>query len=287
MRRTQPWLGTLVTVAVHGATGARAEALCRRAFAAIARVHALMSFHEPNSDVSRLNREAWRSAVSVDALTFDVLRLARRISTGSDGVFDVSVAPRLVASTLLPRPPGAPQPDLRARWQDIQLLRGRRVRFTKPLWVDLGGIAKGYAVDAALRAAGPLRRATLSINAGGDLRVAGPQALPVALAVVGRPEQSLPQLRVSNAAVASSQGLATSDRRSRNAQGPHRHGRTRRPAPAARFVTVVADRCAIADALTKVVIARGRAAAPVLRQFGAEALICEPGRGWQRIGVRR
>ena len=56
MRRAKPLLGTFVEIAVAGADDG--EAAVEAAFAAVARVHRLMSFHAPDSDLSRLNREA-------------------------------------------------------------------------------------------------------------------------------------------------------------------------------------------------------------------------------------
>ena len=286
MQRTQPWLGTLVTVAIHGSTAKAAPRLFDRVFAAIECVHGLMSFHDPTSDVSRMNRDAWRSPIRIHRQTFDVLRLARRISTASEGVFDVTIAPLLVASGFLPAPDGAPRPDPAASWRDISLRSDGRVQFRKPLWIDLGGIAKGYAVDAGLGAAHHPAGTSLSINAGGDLRVAGPQRAQARLVVAARTAGDPPPVILANQALASSQGVPVRRRQHKRWISPHWHGRTHRSVSPTRFVSVIAPRCAIADALTKVVLAQGRAAAPLLTRFAAHALVHDGAQGWQRIGVR-
>ena len=257
-----------------------------RAFGAIADVHRLMSFHDAHSDVSRLNRQAWRGPVSVDPHTLQVLRLASRISAASEGVFDVTLAPLLVASGFLPRPVGVPEPDPSATWRDIDVRLDGCVRFKKPLWLDLGGIAKGYGVDAAMRAADRPVGTSLSINAGGDLRIAGPQSAEVLLAVAGPSANPAPQLTLANRALASSQGFPARRRHAQVWKSPHRHGLTHRNLSLTRFVTVVAEHCAVADALTKVLLARGRAAAPLLRRFRAYALMHDGARSWRRVGVR-
>jgi hypothetical protein len=119
--------------------------------------------------------------------------------------------------------------------------------FAAPLWIDLGGIAKGYAVDRAmekLRARGAVQAC---VNAGGDLSVHGPDSESVLLRTGQAPGDVVPVLEIENAAVASS-GFSTY--RSLD-PGPHIDGRSRRPTPAGRFVSVVADHCVVADALTK------------------------------------
>jgi thiamine biosynthesis lipoprotein len=287
VQRTQPWLGTLVTLGVQGASARQCDDFFRRAFAAIAAVHDLMSFHAPRSDVSRLNREAWLRPVAVDARTLTVLRLARRISAASAGVFDITVAPALVSSGFLPRPAGAPEPDKGATWRDITLQNDGRVRFRKPLWIDLGGIAKGFAVDNALSCWARRPRVSVSINAGGDLRVAGPGRTEVLLNVAAQNLSRVPLVVLTNRALASSYGQPARRRRNGAWASPHRHGATHRNLSTTRFVSVVARHCALADALTKVVLARGSAAAPVLRNFNAQAFVHNPPRGWQGIGKAR
>jgi thiamine biosynthesis lipoprotein ApbE len=61
--RAQPLLGTFVEIRGAGANGSAAERAIDAAFDAIAKIHRLMSFHEGDSDVSRLNREAYKRAV--------------------------------------------------------------------------------------------------------------------------------------------------------------------------------------------------------------------------------
>lgn len=287
MHRTQPWLGTLVTLGIQGASKRQCDAFFRRAFAVIAAVHDLMSFHDPRSDVSRLNREAWLLPVAVDPRTLAVLRLARRISAASAGVFDITIAPALVSRGFLPRPAGAPDPDKGATWRDITLQNGGRVRFRKPLWIDLGGIAKGFAVDAAFRCRPRTPRASVSINAGGDLRVAGPGGTEVLLNSARQKLRRVPLVALTNRALASSCGQPARRRRNGAWVSPHLNGATHRNLSTTRFVSVVAQRCAVADALTKVVLARGSAAAPVLRKFKAQAFVHNPARGWQGIGKAR
>src|SRR5262249_59727754 len=87
-RRARPLLGTFVEVTARGASRDRLDAAIERAFAAVAEVHRLMSFHEGGSDVSRLNRCALSGPLAVDPQTFEVLEWSRRFAEASEGCLD-------------------------------------------------------------------------------------------------------------------------------------------------------------------------------------------------------
>jgi thiamine biosynthesis lipoprotein ApbE len=107
VRRTQPLLGTFVEIAAAGADRDDLQQAIDEAFAAVAQVHRLMSFHDPHGDVSRLNREASTRTVPVHAWTYQVLEMAIELHRQSAGVFDVTVAPLLqhcfLATPTIPR----------------------------------------------------------------------------------------------------------------------------------------------------------------------------------------
>jgi thiamine biosynthesis lipoprotein len=283
VQRAQPWLGTLVRIGVHGLDDAAAHAAIERGFAAVGAIHGLMSFHEPGSELSRLNREAPYAAVRVDRRTREVLQLALAVAEASDGVFDPTIAPWLVGWDYLPAPRDAPRPEPRASWRDVEL-EGEAVRFRCPLWLDFGGIAKGYAVDAALEAMALPTQVQACVDAGGDLRVSGPWPQHVVLNAPAQSPEALPLLELTDGAVASSSGLRSRRRRATRWVGPHLHGRRRRPAPVERFASVVAPCCAVADALTKVALAAGPDAAGTYARFDATAHLFSRGIGWQTIG---
>ncbi len=284
VQRAQPWLGTLVRIGLRGLDDdAAAHAAIDRGFAAIATIHGLMSFHEAGSELSRLNREAAARAIAVDAHTLEVLRLALAVAEVSGGVFDPTIAPQLVEWGFLPPPQGAPAPDPRASWRDIEL-DGDRVCFRRALWLDLGGIAKGHAVDAALAAMALPAEAQVRIDAGGDLRVAGPMIQRVVLNAPSQHAEALPVLELTDGAVASSTGLPARRRHASRWKGPHLHGRRRLAVPVERFASVVAPRCALADALTKVALAAGLGAAPACVRFDAIAHLFDRRSGWRSIG---
>src|ERR1700722_18433700 len=109
--RMRPLLGTLVEIRAGGAASRVAGGLAA-AFAAIERVQRLMSFHDAGSDVSRINAAPAGLEVAVDRETYCVLRHALDLGQRSDGAFDITIAPSLVAAGFLPYPRlGATQVD--------------------------------------------------------------------------------------------------------------------------------------------------------------------------------
>ena len=92
VRRCRPLLGTFVEIQAFGTNAAELEGAIEAAFLAIAQVHRLMSFHDPESDVSRMNRDACYKRVRVHPWTWRVLKSAQEFSRETDGIFDITMA---------------------------------------------------------------------------------------------------------------------------------------------------------------------------------------------------
>jgi thiamine biosynthesis lipoprotein len=279
VKRAQPLLGTIVAIRVYDLPSAAAHRAITAAFAEIAATHRAMSFHEPDSEVSRLNREACWRPVAVSAHTRVVLRLAQCVAEATDGVFDITRASRWVAAGRLPRPESLFPPDPDASWRDVEMSRVGDVRFRRPLWIDLGGIAKGYAVDRAVICLSRHGVRRGCVNAGGDLRVLGTAAERIALRVGGRSAPASAVLELAEGSVASSarpSAGAVAGPADRPNQGS---------AGAGVFASVVAEDCAIADALTKPVLACGSDCTAALRRFGALAWLVDAAGNWDCLGA--
>jgi thiamine biosynthesis lipoprotein len=269
-RRAQPHLGTFVEIVVDGRRSHDVDRAIDAGFAAIARVHRLMSFHDPASDVSRINREAATRAVRVDAWTFSVLRAAGEFHRRSCGLFDVGVAPTLQRLALLPSDGMRNRPAPSEGFAAVELLSDRRVRFHSPkVRIDLGGIAKGFAVDRAVAA---LRRRGIGsglVNAGGDLRAFGEMRRIVGVRHPTAPRRLLCRVGLRNGAIASSAASAAGRSVARSAVIDPR---TAKVARAIRAASVRAASCMTADALTKIVIIGGADSVALLRRYRASAL---------------
>ncbi|MDR3417819.1 MAG: FAD:protein FMN transferase [Nevskia sp.] len=271
--RARPLLGTRVEIrAAADWPAARLHAAADAAFEAIQRVQERMSFHDPASDVSLLNREALQRPVQVDGATYSVLAAALDLSRRSGGAFDVAVGTRLQLWGYLPG--GEEPPDGEADWTAIRLLPDCRVRFERPLRIDLGGIAKGYAVDCAV--ASLLRDGVQSalVNAGGDMRAAGPAPRRIWLRHPDAPALGAHQLTLCDQALATSATYFSRRLHGGREVSPLLDPRSGRPCLDGASVSMLAPDCLHADALTKVVLF----AAPVLRDrlladCGAQALV--------------
>jgi FAD:protein FMN transferase len=272
IRRCRPLLGTFVEVQTLGTNAAELEDAVESAFLAIAQVHRLMSFHEPESDVSRMNRDAYHKAVRVHPWTWRVLKSAQEFSRNTDGIFDVTMARQLVKWSYLPR---------RAvrfgtgSWRDIILEATGHLRFRRPLSIDFGGIAKGFAVDRAVEVLKRKRVMAGIVNAGGDVRVFGSASQLVHLRHPAQPHRAAGAVRLRERAIATSGIYFARTKNRRRRVSPILDGRTGRAAGDLISVTVGAANCMTADALTKVVFALRERAAPVLARYSADALLLE------------
>jgi FAD:protein FMN transferase len=259
-------MGTFVHVAASGPNPQAVERAIDAAFGAVDLVERLMSFHDNNSELSRLNRAAHRQPQAVHSWTYAVLKRAVRIAQLSDGLFDISVAPLLVESGLLPCREGSTTAF--GNWRSLELLADSSVYFAKPMLLDLGGIAKGFAVDQAIHA---LRRGGCTeaiVNAGGDLRRFGKDSHPVYLRRSSGPVQ-IAELRCG--AVATSSPHAVHPDRIAQAIGCIVDPKLQRAWQGVGSVTVAARSCMIADALTKVAALAGPSCQSLLDRFGAQA----------------
>jgi FAD:protein FMN transferase len=151
------------------------------AFARVAQVHALMSFHDAGSDLRAIARTSAGAALRVSADTCAVLRQSLALEVSSDGLFNVCVAPQLVRSGNLPEPGGALPAQGRTLAEALLLLPEEHVQVLNTPWIDLGGIAKGYAVDVAVFALQAAGMTQGLVNAGGDMRAFGAGTHPVHL----------------------------------------------------------------------------------------------------------
>ncbi|MSQ60600.1 MAG: FAD:protein FMN transferase [Betaproteobacteria bacterium] len=266
IRRARPAMGTMLQIVARAEDENKAGQAVEDALAAVEQVDQLMSFHAEDSELSRLNCDASRKPQSVHPWTYAVLKRATQVSVASGGLFDITVAPLLVECGLLPGH-GNGLPEWR-RWRHLKLLSNGRVFFEEPMLLDLGGIAKGFAVDQAIHA---LRRGgctDATVNAGGDLRRFGREPEVIHL----RHGQGLvPVAQLRCGAMATSSCEEASPDRLEQPIGcimdPVRGQRWRGRGS----VTVAARTCMIADALTKVAALAGPASEPVLARFGAQA----------------
>lgn len=241
LRRARPLLGTLVSVQVPLDALGEEQALhaMEQAFAVVVRIHRAMSAHASDSDLARLAQAAPGQALVLDACTVEVLRLAQSWRRTSGGAFDAQAAGERLARGG-ERPGIADAPARAASLAALRFIDACTVVPDGPVAIDLGGIAKGYAVDQAVATLRELGVPSGLVNAGGDLRAFGEHAWPIELQHPELPARSRRLLRLRDGAVATSLGT-----------GQPGFVATRRTPARWRSCTVLARDCATADALTK------------------------------------
>ena len=276
VRRARPLLGTRVEIgAAANVSAGELHQAVDAAFAAIDRIERLMSYHDPESELSRLNREAAARPQRVHRDTGAVVRAALEFASLSGGAFDPCVAPWLEDWGLLPRH-GGPRPAREASWRDVEILDESHVRFRRPLRLDLGGIAKGYAVDQAVQVLKQSGARSILVNAGGDLRVAGEQGETIAVRSPQEPAFIVRTLVLHEAALATSSACYSRRRVAGVEVSALLDPASRAPYLGGASVSVRAADCMTADALTKIVLfAEPQTAERALTAFRAQALVLQ------------
>ncbi len=271
--RMRPYLGTFVKVGVSGLNLQDAIGAIDRAFVRIATVEAHMSAHNPNSDLGRLWRSVKNKAVTVHPWTFQVIAEASRFHRLSDGIFDITIGDVLEDHRLLPSWRADQRNFATGTMADIELLHTNTLRLRRPLRLDLGGIAKGFAVDLAVETLIEAGAASGCVNAGGDFRIFGDRLEPLLLRDPGNPCRLLRAGELQTGAVATSAGYFNRHRRDSRFVTPLVDGRCRTPLNLCDSITVLAASCMCADALTKVLAVDPDRGAALLDRFGAKAML--------------
>jgi thiamine biosynthesis lipoprotein len=152
-----------------------------------------------------------------------------------------------------------------------------RVRFHRPgIRIDLGGIAKGFAVDRAIEVLRDFGISRGVVNAGGDLAAFGAHSETVYIRDSRDPRRLMCGIEIENQALASSGSYFDPFRSACPLELTIIDPRSHKPASMINAATVRAPSCLIADALTKVVMIAGSAAAALLEQYQASALVVLP-----------
>lgn len=179
LHREEAIMGTAISVELWCDFRSAGEAAIDAVMAEMHRIDRAMSPHKPTSELSIINRDAAERAVPLSSEMFGLLRRSLQFSELSDGAFDLSFAAvgRLFDYRSGKRPGTLELAKAREAVGYRKLLlnvQDQTIRFAMPgMCIDLGGFAKGYAVDRAcalLRARGITHA---NVSAGGDSRVMG------------------------------------------------------------------------------------------------------------------
>ncbi len=271
-------LDTIVELEVWGAGGREAA---EAAVAEIRRIEGLLSQYQPGSDLSLLAR---RGSATVAPQTLEVLGQALAMAKASAGAYDPTVGKlsRLWGEARekqkLPRAEDVARARFEVGWQKVSIAPSGIVRIPVGMQLDLGGCAKGYAVDRALGVlkAHGVKRAL--VNAGGQVGLLG--AAPKGAWKIGikhpRKEGLLAVVQVRQGAVSTSGDY----QRYFYAQGKRYHHLldplTGYPASKCQSATVIARTGILADLLSTACFLLGpEEGLPLVAKFKAQALVAD------------
>jgi thiamine biosynthesis lipoprotein len=180
---TQAQMGTEFRIVVYGDDFDRSTAAARRAFDRVTALNDIFSDYEYDSELSRLSRTAGSgNAIPLSRPLWNVLERANRLARETDGAFDVTVGPATSLWRKARREKKFPEERLlelvrgRIGHPHLQLNAGdRTATLTAPgMRLDLGAIAKGYALDAALESLAEDGFDRALVGAGGDVALGDP-----------------------------------------------------------------------------------------------------------------
>jgi thiamine biosynthesis lipoprotein len=284
-------MGTVVSVVTDAEAPEQAGEEVQRLFA---EWEGRLSRFRPDSELSRLNARPGQPVIVSDLL-LDVLQAAVRAARATAGLYDPTLLHALERlgydrsfdrlGAALPAASG-PAPG-GGGWRRLELdLKARTVTLPPGVGIDLGGIAKGMAVDAAVERLRTMGSRAAMVSAGGDLRVHG---LPSAgdcwpIAIEG------PRDPVTVALTRGSLATSGIGRRRWVQGGVERHHlldpRDARPAQTGLWsVTVAATTCAQAEVAAKTAFVLGpRAGMDFLESKGLAGLLVPRSGGSLRVG---
>lgn len=280
--------GTALSLKVAHADAGVADEALDDAVRLVRHVEGQMSLFAADSALSRLNRDGVLRDPHPDLLR--VLHLAQDVAARSDGAFDVTVQPLWAAFAEAQRCGGLPTADAVAQartavgWQGVRLGEDE-IRLMRPgMALTLNGIAQGFAADLVrerLRSRG-IEHALVNTGEWAALgRAEGGRAWQLGIADPRQAQALLARVAMDGRGVATSSDSETwfsADRRHHHVFDP----RTGYSPTELSSVTVAAPSCALADALTKVMLVAGRDGALRLAgRWGVDVLVVDKGGKWQ------
>ncbi|MCA9552365.1 MAG: FAD:protein FMN transferase [Myxococcales bacterium] len=182
LHRSHHAMGTQITITAYTDAPGTFESACKAAFDEFDRLEALLTVWRNDSDVSKVNAQAGKAAVKVGPETLRAVQVALRLAKATDGKFDVTFG-ALAGLWRFDHDQDDKIPteaEIAARlplvgWEMVEVDEAAStVKLAKPgVKLHLGGIGKGFAVDAAVALLKQAGLKDFMVQAGGDLYVSG------------------------------------------------------------------------------------------------------------------
>lgn len=279
-------MGTVVEIEVNHPDLEIARQAVEASFNRMAKVDRLMSIFRPDSEISLVNHQGAEKPIQVGHETYTVLAEAERLAWMSGGALDITVGSLMRLWKLAEKRnqvPSAKEMDRALRlvgYDNLSLDHQDRSVLLKEdgMAIDLGGIAKGYAVDLAVEALQERGIQGAMVNAGGDLRVIGRTSdgslWRIGLRHPQQPQSLLLSILVEDEAIATSGNyfnyLTIRGRR----YGHLLNSRTGYPAESLLSATVIAKSAIEADGLATAAMIQGYNALELLQRIqGVQGIV--------------
>lgn len=216
----RPIMGTFARVVAVAKDSTTAKKCIQIAFEQLLNVDQLMSDYKSDSEISEINRDGFKRPIKVSKSTFEVLQKAIKFSKLSNGAFDITIGPLVdlwhQAADANSHPTDAQLQQARSKigYELLHLdANEMTVRFAVDgMRIDLGGIAKGYAIDKAIQAIQKAGAIGAMVDIGGDMRCFGtpPQGRKYWLIGLQNPNITKDDIVIpAQAAIQASQSLLT------------------------------------------------------------------------------
>lgn len=289
IREVHYQMGTFLEITLWHSEPELAKRIIRDAAQEVHRLDEILSNFDPASSLSRFNQRAGTGKTSVPVELYELLEIARGFSASTSGHFDVTVGPLMELWRETASLGRLPDREMLARalrrvgYEKLRLYDGRDAELLLTgMKIDLGGIAKGYAVDCVadgFKAAGV--RSAL-INFGGSSIYAigtppGQQGWEIAMQGIDGRLRAVIHLR--DMALSTSAGMGKFWTIGGKRYGHLIDPTNGMPVSESRMATVITSTATAAEALTKPLVLRGKTALRLIARFARTEAVVMPENG--------
>jgi thiamine biosynthesis lipoprotein len=299
VQKSESIMGTEVTITVTAKSSEQGEAAIDAGMAELRRLDAMMSLYKDESEITKVNLAAGKGPVKVSREMIEVVEKAAEISKLSAGVFDITIGPLVVLWQMRLKEGKVPTEHEIARvrplvnFRNIIVNRKASTIYLKKtgMIMDFGGM-KGYTAD---RVADLLRKRGIKnaiIAVAGDIWVLGHRKEGKSWRIgVQHPrdkDKTLAVLDLSDKYISTSGDYERFVIREKKRYHHIIDPRSGKPARGVISVTLIGDRGAVIDPLTKVLFILGpREGLRLVKKLGAEAIIVdEQGKAYMTSGIK-
>jgi thiamine biosynthesis lipoprotein len=273
MKRSRVLLGTFVEVLIdipitNKKQNEFLQSICNVVFKEMEIVQELMSIHTKTSEISKINGISSKChpfKITLHPWTYEVLLIAKNISEITGGIFDCGIGQHLSNKN---------KDTSFAGIRDIEFKDGHQILIPKSIQLDLGGVAKGYAVDRGIEILKRFGIERAIINAGGDLRVYGAINEKIFIQQRDFRDEWILLGELTDGAVATT-GSLFKVKKDQKRMARVIHPITGKEIKSQLSYSVVAPSCVVADGLTKALAIEKNINAPYFKKLQAVPIIVE------------